>query len=171
MTTSTLDGTCSRNCSSSVWVTIGPVGLLGVQTMTTFVRSVIAASIASRRCRSWSSSPTLTDVAPASAVTIGYASKERQAWTTSSPGSQVAAITWPRTPTEPVPVAMCSAGTPKLWARASVRSVTAMSGYRLTLPAASVITSSTEGSGGNGFSFDDTLYAATPSGADAGFPG
>ena len=35
MTTSTPVGTASRNRSSSAWVTIGPVGLLGVQTMTT----------------------------------------------------------------------------------------------------------------------------------------
>ena len=71
MTTSTRLGTASRKRSSSACVTIGPVGLLGVQTMTTLVRSVIAARIASRRWRAWSSRPTCTDWAPARAVTIG----------------------------------------------------------------------------------------------------
>ena len=37
-------------------------------------------------------------------------------------------MTWPSTPTEPVPVAMCSTGTPRVSASAWVSSVTAMSG-------------------------------------------
>ena len=44
-------GTAARNASSSVWVTAGPVGLLGVQTITQRVRGPIAATIASRSCR------------------------------------------------------------------------------------------------------------------------
>ena len=71
MTTSTSEGTRSRNASSSSWWTTGPVGLLGVQTSTRRVRSVIAASIASRSWRESASSGTCTDVAPAMATTIG----------------------------------------------------------------------------------------------------
>ncbi len=114
--------------SSSACCTDGPVGLLGVQTSTTRVRSVIAAAMASRSWR-WSAvSGTWTDVAPAIATTIGYASKERHAYTTSSPGSHVDWMIWASTPTEPVPVAICSRGTARWAASASVRAVTPMSG-------------------------------------------
>ena len=59
------------NASSSDCVTAGPVGLLGVQTSTTRVRSVMAASIAAR---SWRPSPvtgTRTDVAAATVAAMG----------------------------------------------------------------------------------------------------
>jgi hypothetical protein len=61
-------------------------------------------------------------------VTIGYASNERQAYTTSSPASHVAWMIWPSTPTLPVPVATCDGSTPTASAIAAVSSVTAMSG-------------------------------------------
>ena len=93
-TTSTCDGTFARNASSSVWVTAGPVGLFGVQTSTTLVRSVIAAAIASRSCRPSASTGTRTGDAAAAATAIGYASNERHAKTTSSPGSQYACTSW-----------------------------------------------------------------------------
>ena len=61
-TTSTCDGTCARKSSSALWVTDGPVGLFGVQTMTTLVRSVTAAAIASRSCSPVAVTGTCTDV-------------------------------------------------------------------------------------------------------------
>jgi hypothetical protein len=87
-TTSTCAGTRAKNASSSAWVTDGPVGLLGVHTSTTFVRSVIAAAIASRSWRPSAVTGTCTDVAAHALTAIGYASKDRHAKTTSSPGSQ-----------------------------------------------------------------------------------
>jgi hypothetical protein len=56
-----------------------PVGLLGLQTKISRVRSVIASAIASRSCTSPGVSGTFTDVAPLIWVMIGYASKDRQA--------------------------------------------------------------------------------------------
>ena len=56
-----------------------PVGLLGLQTKISRVRSVIASAIASRSCTSPAVSGTCTDVAPLIWVMIGYASKDRQA--------------------------------------------------------------------------------------------
>jgi hypothetical protein len=53
--------------------------LFGVQTRTTLVRSVSAASIALKSCRASSVSGTWTDVAPVSCTAIGYASNERHA--------------------------------------------------------------------------------------------
>ena len=52
-------------------MTAGPVGLLGVQTSTSRVRSVIAASIASRSCRPSAVTGTRTDVAAAAVAAIG----------------------------------------------------------------------------------------------------
>ena len=78
-TTMTSLGTLSRKSTSSVVVTTWPVGLLGLQTKITRVRSVIAASIASRSWRSSASSGTWTLVAPEICVQMGYASKLRQA--------------------------------------------------------------------------------------------
>ena len=52
-------------------MTDGPVGLLGVQTMTIRVRSVIAATIASRSWRPSAGTGTCTDVAPAAVTAIG----------------------------------------------------------------------------------------------------
>ncbi len=70
-TTSTCGGTFARNASSSVWVTAGPVGLLGVQTSTTLVRSVTAAAIASRSCRPSASTGTFTAFAADAVTAIG----------------------------------------------------------------------------------------------------
>ena len=50
---------------------------------------------------------------------------------------------------------------------AAVSSVAYMSGYRLTSTAASEMASTTDGSGGYGFSLDDSLNAAAPTGARA----
>ena len=121
MTTSTSEGTCSRNTSSSESPTAVPVGLFGVQTSTIRVRGVIAAAIAARSCRSPAPSGTCTGTAPASVTRIGYASNDRQANTTSSPGSQVAAMSCPSTPTDPGPSASRSAGTSSRAASAAVR--------------------------------------------------
>lgn len=73
------EGTRSRKRSSSARRTAVPVGLFGLQTKISRVRSVIAAAIASRSCTSPSVSGTCTEVAPEICVRIGYASKDRQA--------------------------------------------------------------------------------------------
>ena len=52
-------------------MTAGPVGLLGVQTSTILVRSVIAAAIASRSWRPSASTGTWTAVAAAAVTAIG----------------------------------------------------------------------------------------------------
>ncbi len=52
-------------------MTDGPVGLFGVQTMTTLVRSVTAAAIASRSCSPVAVTGTCTDVAAAAVTAIG----------------------------------------------------------------------------------------------------
>ena len=70
-TTRTCSGTPVRKASSSVWVTAGPVGLLGVQTMTHRVRDPTAAAIAWRSCRPSALTGTGTDVAAAAAMAIG----------------------------------------------------------------------------------------------------
>jgi len=56
---------------SSSGPTAGPVGLFGLQTMTTLVRRVTAAAIASRSCRASAVSGTCTDTAPGTATAIG----------------------------------------------------------------------------------------------------
>ena len=58
----------------------------------------------------------------------GYASNDRHAKTTSSPGSHVIWMREARTPTEPVPKLTSSALTPTRCARACVNSDDAMSG-------------------------------------------
>ena len=76
----------------------------------------------------------------------------------SVPGSPTAASSCWVTPTEPQPTATCAGGTAKRPAIASVRATAPLSGYRLTCPAAAATcTSTTEGSGPNGDSFDDSL--------------
>ena len=59
---------------------------------------------------------------------------------------------WPSTPTLPVPVARCSTGTSRRWARAWLRALTAMSGYRFICGRGVLHDLSTLGSGGYGFS-------------------
>ena len=69
--TSRSDGTAAMNASNSPAVTTMPVGLFGEQTMTTRVRSLTAAAIASR---SWPWSGrfgTRTLVAPATVTSPG----------------------------------------------------------------------------------------------------
>src|SRR5690606_29297938 len=130
-TTSTSDGTASRNVSSSSRWTTGPVGLLGEHTMTTRVRSVTAAAMPGRSSRPWSapvSSGTCTDVAPATATAIGYASNDRHGYTTSSPSCTTVWSTCASTATEPLPTTTSSAPTPRWSASASVSSVAYMSG-------------------------------------------
>jgi hypothetical protein len=78
-TTRTFGGTASRNASSSARRTAVPVGLFGLQTKMSRVRSLTAAAIAGR---SWPWAAVLgtrTLPAPAVAVMIGYASNERHA--------------------------------------------------------------------------------------------
>ncbi len=71
MTTRTDGGTAARRSSSSSVRTTVPVGLFGVQTMSTRVRSVTAAAIAGRSCRWPGASGTGTEAAPATAQTMG----------------------------------------------------------------------------------------------------
>ena len=87
------------------------VGLLGLQTKISRVRSVTAASIASRS-NVWSVSGTWTGVAPATRTCSGYISKLRQPKSTSSPTEAVIWMScWHRL-TEPQPTAMCSGAKP-----------------------------------------------------------
>ena len=116
------------NSWSSSAVTEVPVGLLGVQTRITLVRSVTAAAMAGRSWRSFSSSGTCTALAPASPVRIGYASKERHAKTTSSPSSHTARMIWEATSTEPLPKLTEEGSTPQRLATASVTAWQVMSG-------------------------------------------
>ena len=52
-------------------MTDGPVGLFGVQTITTLVRSVTAAAIASRSWRPSAVTGTCTETAPVADTAIG----------------------------------------------------------------------------------------------------
>ena len=88
----------------------------------------IAASMASRSCSYAGVSGTGTPVAPLSWVAIGYASKLRNAYTTSAPGRPSTLSRWKRTATEPVPKASRSGATPSRSARAAVSAAAAMSG-------------------------------------------
>lgn len=121
MTTRQSAGTRSRKVSSAAAWTTDPVGLFGLQTKIRRVRSVIAAAIASRSCAP-SRRGTSTGVAPERRVRIGYASKERQAYMTSAPGSATASRSIWETPTEPQPTAISSSATPK---RADISAVSA----------------------------------------------
>ena len=67
------------NARSASSPTAVPVGLFGLQTITIFVRGVIAAAIASRSWTCSAVSGTGTALAWPVSVTIGYASNERQA--------------------------------------------------------------------------------------------
>ena len=88
------------------------MGLFGVHSSTRRVRSVIAAAIASRSCSPAAVSGTGTGVPPWEPTRIGYASKERQAKTTSSPSPTTARTRSPETATEPVDSAICAGSTP-----------------------------------------------------------
>ena len=79
MTTRTSAGTASRNFSSSTRRTAVPVGLFGLHTKTSLVRSLIASAMAFKSWRSSAVSGTFTDVAAEICTIIGYASKDRQA--------------------------------------------------------------------------------------------
>ncbi|GAA4805421.1 hypothetical protein GCM10023353_05350 [Tomitella cavernea] len=92
------------------------------------MRSVTAAAIASRSCASSPSSGTGTGEASATCVTIGYASNERHAKTTSSPGAQVACTSCWHRPTEPQPTATLPGGTPARAASREVNSAAPLSG-------------------------------------------
>ena len=126
-----------------------------------------AAAIASRSSRPSSPTGTCTPWAPASVTAIGYASNDRHGTTTSSPGWHTAVSTCPSTATEPHPATMFSGATPSDAAMAPTSSVAYMSGYRLTSSAASEMASTTDGRGGYGFSLDDSLNAAAPTGTRA----
>ena len=134
-----------------------PVGLFGLQTKISLVRGVIAAAIAAR---SWvsSRSGTRTDSTAARSARVGYASKERHAYITSAPGSPTASRSCCVTPTEPHPTATCAAAVRRTAPRSpAIRAGAPLSGYWLTDRAASAITSTTEGSGANGDSLDESL--------------
>ena len=168
-TTRQSGGTASRNSSSSARRTTVPVGLFGLQTKMILVRSVIASAIAARSCVS-SRSGTRTDSAPDRSASVGYASNDRQAYSTCPPGSAAAARSCWVTPTEPQPTAMCACGTPNRALIAAIRACAPLSGYRWASPAAAAITSSTDGSGPNGDSLDASLNDR-PSGDDVTRPG
>ena len=101
----------------------------------------------------------MTPTAPFRLTAIGYASKDRQACTTSSPASQNASSRWPSTATEPQPATTADGCTPCRAASASTRSTANMSGYLLISAAARATASRTPSRGGNGFSLDDSLKA------------
>ena len=67
-------------------------------------------------------------MAPPSTDTIGYSSNERQAKTTSVPGSDVALANCPHSDTDPAPTATWFASTPSLTASRSHNSTEAVSG-------------------------------------------
>ena len=71
MTTRQSSGTWSRNVVSSASPTAVPVGLFGVQTKISLVRSVMAAAIAGRSCPKPAVSGTRTEVALARSVRYG----------------------------------------------------------------------------------------------------
>ena len=75
-----------------------------------------------------SRSGTRTDVAPARSLSGGYASNDRHAYITSAPGSLTASISCLRTPTDPHPTAMCSAGTENRRASDAVSASAPLSG-------------------------------------------
>ena len=88
MTTRMSAGTAATKRASSSGSTTVEVGLLGLQTKISRVRSVMAASIASRSKVS-ARSATWTGVAPATRTCSGYTSKLRQPNITSSPTDEV----------------------------------------------------------------------------------
>ncbi len=110
-TTRIRSGRRSRNARSSRLRTAVPVGLLGLQTKTTRVAGVTAASIASRSCRWPASRGTVRARTPATLAKTGYASKDRQAHRTSSPGPQNAWMRSRHRLTDPQPTATRSPGT------------------------------------------------------------
>ena len=59
--------------------TLVPVGLFGLQTMTSRVRSVTAAAMATKSCTSSAFRGTGTPCAPIPRITIGYMAKDGQA--------------------------------------------------------------------------------------------
>ena len=71
MRTTTSRGTPATSSASSSAVRIVPVGLLGVQAMTTRVRGVMAASMAGTSWRASGVSGTRTARAPVTATQIG----------------------------------------------------------------------------------------------------
>ena len=110
MTTRMSGGTAATKRANSSGSTTVDVGLLGLHTKISRVRSVIAATIASRS-KVWSRSGTCTGTAPATRTCSGYTSKLRQPNTTSSPTVQVIWIScWHRL-TDPQPTAIRSGGT------------------------------------------------------------
>ena len=110
-------GTASAKASNSACVTIGPVGLFGLQTRIARVRGVTAAAIAGRSWRESSVSGTWIGVAPATTASHGYASNERQAKMSSSPGPDVASASWARIDTLPAATWTERSSTPNRSAR------------------------------------------------------
>src|SRR5215831_11115150 len=110
--------------------------------------------MAARSCVS-SRSGTRTEVTPDRSDRYGYASNERQAYRTSAPGSPTVSSSCWVTPTDPQPTA-ARFRVPA--SHVAVGCAAPLSGYLLTRPAASAMALTTEGSGPNGDSFDDSLY-------------
>ncbi len=102
------------SASRATWAvdTAVPVGLLGVASVTSLVRSVTAAATASMSKAQSALSGTRTSVPPIVWVMIGYASKETHGVTTSSPGSMYAVASWYSSATEPAPTVTMDAFTP-----------------------------------------------------------
>ncbi len=113
ITTSTSGGTPSSSPRSSSACSGVPVGLFGVHANTSRVAGVIAASIASVSSRYPSVSGTWTARAPTTWVRIGYASNDRQPYTTSSDGVHVAWSSCWHSVTDPQPTDNWSSPTPK----------------------------------------------------------
>ncbi|GGU23281.1 hypothetical protein GCM10010208_55430 [Actinomadura livida] len=122
-----MEGTRSRNAVSSACDTTVPVGLFGLHTKTSRVRSVTASAIAARSCRS-SRSGTWTFAMPARDTSSGYASNDRQAYMISAPGSATACSSIWMTPTAPAPTTTLSSGTRRRPASASTSGTAWLSG-------------------------------------------
>ena len=146
----------------------GRSGCSGCRPARPWSAAVIAAAIASRSSRPSSPTGTRTPSAPASVIAIGYASNERHGTTTSSPGSHTAVEHVPEHRDRAAPghdvLGRDAERRPR--SRRPARSRTCP-GTGSTSAAASEMASSTDGSGGYGFSFDDSLNAAAPTGTRA----
>src|SRR5690606_41823271 len=145
----------ARRGAGSARPTAVPVGLFGLQPKISRVRSVTAAARASRSCTygagaSGPVSGTCTAVALPTCVTIGYASNERHANSTSSCGEEqvICTSSW-HSATLPQPIATFATSTPRNRASPARSSPDWLSGYRWDSSAASTIALAAEGSGGN----------------------
>ena len=98
-------------CSKASAPTLVPVGLFGLQTMTSFVRFVTARAIAGRSWTNSRSNGTCTACAPMPFTTIGYMANDGQAKTHSSPGPRSTLASSSRISSAPAPNTSCSSST------------------------------------------------------------